>query len=172
MTYQFSEPPPQTAGWLTTRGAGDDFDHRGMVLRKVCDLEFECAQLLFAFFQGRNGAVTWDRAQEDLFGENGLLGSLPRMIKICSYLGLIGEDEAFDLRKLAKLRNMYAHGRERGQFLDDAEAVTVLRSLRLVQNSTHLLAGVTDEGLLQGAAEFLKRSLAQRRASLLSPSAA
>ena len=141
-------------------------NHRGMVLQEVCNLEHECALLLFSHFSKSNPKITWERASSELFWEFGMFGSLSRMVRISEYLGLLSDDEIHDLRLLAKLRNMYAHGRERGQFMDDSKATSVLRALKLVENSRTLLSGVTDEGVFDAAAGFLKARIESRRLSL------
>ncbi|MCB1887833.1 MAG: hypothetical protein KDH20_09525 [Rhodocyclaceae bacterium] len=141
------------------------FDHRAMVLRSVCELEFQCAQLLFALFKTKNPAKTWEEADSELFGENGLLSSLTRMVKIAVYLGLLEPDEVADLRIFARLRNMYAHGREREQFHEDPKAAALIRSLRLFKLSPTLQSH-DDQGIFLSCYSFLNDRLRLRAEAL------
>lgn len=143
-------------------GRGGQFDHRGMVLRSVCDLEFECAQMLFAYFSRRNPGITWEIAEGELFGENSLLGSLTKMVRICTYLALLDDDEAHDLRLLARLRNMYAHGRDRTQFYEDPKSRAILRSLQLYKNSLATLQAHDDQDIFRACSEYLRHLLQQK----------
>ena len=159
MTY---EVPPEAVGRhksVTIWGSGDQFDHRGMVLRGVCELEYQCGQVLFAYFSTKNKALTWEATEEDLFGEIGLLSALARRVKIAVYLGLLSNEEASDLRLLGKLRNMYAHGRTRSQFNEDAKAAAVVRSLALVKNSPQQTVGYDEQGLFLLCCEVLESRL-------------
>ena len=138
-----------------------------MVLRGVCELEYQCGQLLFAYFSTKNKTLTWEATEEDLFGENGLLSSLARRVKIASYLGLISSEEASDLKVLSKLRNMYAHGRARSQFNEDAKAAAVIRSLALVKNSPQQTAGYDEQGLFLLCCDVLESRLKRLRDQVL-----
>jgi DNA-binding MltR family transcriptional regulator len=150
----------------------DQFDHRAMVLRSVCELEFQCAQLLFAYFRTTGMTRSWEEAEDELFGENGMLGSLTRMVRLASYLNLLEQDEASDLRLLARLRNMYAHGRERQQFNEDPKASAVVKSLRLYKQSP-TLQNHNEQVVFLSCYEFLVKRLKARAQSLpLAPSAA
>lgn len=170
MTYTIPQAIAQAnrAFFLVQGGGGlsPQFDHRGMVLRSVCDLEAEFAQLLIAFFQRRNPSVSQIRAQKELFSENAMLSSLSRMVRLGGYLGLIDEDESHDLRIFAKLRNMYAHGRERGQFHLDGAAAALLKQLRLYATSVSVLQGFDDQAIFLSSYEFLKKQLHERAASV------
>ena len=150
----------------------DQFDHRAMVLRSVCEPEYQCAQLLFAYFKTTGMTHSWDEAEDELFGENGMLGSLTRMVRLGSYLNLLEQDEMADLRLLARLRNMYAHGRERQQFNEDPKASALVRNLRLYKKSPTLLSH-DDQGIFLSCYNFLVSRLRQRAQSLPhTPSAA
>ena len=143
----------------------NQFDHRAMVLRSVCELEFQCAQLLFALFKTKNPEKTWEEAEEELFGENGLLGSLTRKIKIGVYLGLLESDEVADLRVFARLRNMYAHGREREQFYEDQKAAALIKTLRLFRQSPTLQTH-DEQGIFLSCYSFLNARIHLRAESL------
>ena len=147
------------------------FNHRAMVLRSVCELEFQCAKLLFTFFKTKNSANTWEDAEDELFGENGLLGSLTRMVKIAIYLGLLEPDEAADLRLFARLRNMYAHGREREQFYEDPKAAALIRTFRLYGQSPSL-QGHDEQGIFLSCYSFLNVRLRRRAETITAPGGA
>ena len=137
-------------------------DHRGLVIRTTCDLENELAKLLFAFFKRRNPHATWERASKELFSETGLLSSLSKMTKIASYLALITDDEAHDLRLLGRLRNMYAHGRNRDQLNRDIETANIVLNLKLCKNSAATFSGFEVEWVYLGCTAHLRGLLEQR----------
>jgi DNA-binding MltR family transcriptional regulator len=136
-------------------------DHRGLVIRTTCDLENALAKLLFSHFTKMSPRVTWERAQKELFSESGLLSSLSKMTKIATYLGLVTADEAHDLRLLARLRNMYAHGRQRDQLDRDQEASRVIMDLVLHKNSAATFAGSEIEWIYLGCTAHLLSLLEQ-----------
>lgn len=156
-------------GFHLMHDRGGQFDHRGLVLRAVCDLEAECALLLFAFFKTRQASLEWDAAEADLFGETGMLGSLSRMVKLCAYLALLTNEEANDLKLFARLRNMYAHGRDRGQFYTDPKSAGMVRALLAFKNSPAVFAAHDEQGIFMACAEYLRQRLRERRASLDPP---
>lgn len=141
------------------------FDHRGMVIRVVCNLERVFAELLFAFFQSLNPKSSWGRAQKELFSETAILSSLTRMTRLAYYLGLVNEDEVHDLRIFARLRNMYAHGRERKQFYQDPIAADLLRHLRLYKNSQEVFADFDDQGIFLSCSAYLIDTFRTKMAS-------
>ena len=147
------------------------FEHRAMVLRCVCEFEYQCAQLLFAFFGTTGMERTWEEAESELFGENGMLGSLTRMVRLATYLNLLQPDEVADLRLLARLRNMYAHGREREQFYEDPKAAALIKTLRLYKNSPTIQSH-DEQGIFLSCYSFLNVRLRQRADSLAPPASA
>ena len=160
------EIPSRFAGrfrQVTIFGPNDQFDHRGMVLRGVCELEYQCARLLYAFFRTRVPKLSWEATEDDLFSENGLLTSLSRRVKVATYLGLLSDDEARDLRILSTLRNMYAHGRERSQFNEDPKASAAIRSMGLFKNSQTLFAGYDEQGIFLLCCHALGERIDERR---------
>jgi hypothetical protein len=142
------------------------FDHRGMVLRAVCDLETVISELLIAFFRSRNPSVSALRAQKELFSENAMLSSLTRMVRLGRYLALIDDDEAHDLRLIARLRNMYAHGPKRDQFYRDPESAYFVRQLRLYTTSSSVLVGFDEQAVFLASYNYLKQRLCERAQSL------
>ena len=95
-----------------------------------------------------------------------MLGSLSRMANLSYYLGLLAHDEVADLKTLARLRNMYAHGRDRDQFYRDDKTLAVLRSLILVHNSQHLLESHDEQGIFMSCAKFIQSLLASKAAAI------
>ncbi len=137
------------------------FNPRAMVLHWVCELEFTCAQVLFRFFLSQGAQKTWEDAERELFADNGLLSSLSRMTKIAGFLNVLSHEEISDLRTLAKLRNMYAHGREKDEFNSDTKAAALVRSLVLFRQSP-ALERHDPQGIFMSCCEVLKRRLDER----------
>ena len=137
-------------------------NHRAMVVQTMCELEFEMAQLLFAFFSKQGTNATWEQAENELFGDAGLLGSLSRMVKLSRYLALTDNDEAHDLMVLARLRNMYAHGRDRKQFYEDPKTSSQVEKLILYRNSP-ALSRHDHQGIYSSCFNFLRARLQEKR---------
>lgn len=165
MTYAVPESVAQANRGVMIMDVAGQFDHRGMVLREICELENVCAGLFIAFFQTRKSGLSETRVRKELFSENAMLSSLNRLVRLGLYLGLIEDDEAHDLRTLANLRNMYAHGRSRDQFYRDQEASAVLRSLKLMSASP-ALKELDDQGAFLSICQYLKQRMQERTAAL------
>ena len=95
-----------------------------------------------------------------------MLGSLSRMANLGYSLGLLENDEVIDLKILARVRNMYAHGRDRDQLYRDAKTLAVLQSLKLVYSSQQLIKSHDEQGIFRSCINFIKNRLASKAAAI------
>jgi DNA-binding MltR family transcriptional regulator len=142
------------------------FDHRGMVIRAVCQLEDELALLLFVHFRSQKSSLRWAHAKRRLFSENGILSTLTKMLTLASYLDLVADEEVHDLRALIDMRNKYAHRSARGQLGDDQYTTAKLESLILIQRSQAELAGIDHQGQFRSACHVLMLRLQAKREAI------
>lgn len=124
----------------------DQFDHRGMILRNVCQLEYDFKLFLIEAFRKINPSLRDEIADElqSMFGPDRPFGSLSKCLKVATLLKLIEENEAQDLKAMVNLRNMYAHGRNRQQLYEDSASMAFIREMHIVRNSATVL-GTRDE---------------------------
>jgi DNA-binding MltR family transcriptional regulator len=158
--YQIKELPPRVN--FLVMHESTQLDHRGLVLTGVADLEEIMANLLLAYFRKADPSLTSSIEDVDIFRENRALGSLSKMLHIAPLLGLVTNEELYDLGRLVRLRNMYAHGKNRKQFHYDAETLNVLRSLKLYAASANALAKEQDQFVFIEMKEFLANRLTSR----------
>ena len=92
---------------------------RALALEKAFDIESELIELLKREFKAMNREYDDANCDEDLFGEWGAIASLSKMAAIAHHLGFISRKDLQDLRKLYRVRNMYAHGRGRTHLKDE-----------------------------------------------------
>lgn len=140
----------------------NQFDHRSIVLGGVAELEFIFSRMMLAHFQKHSATVIETRADREIFEENRALGSLSKMLTIAPYLGLVTDDEHFDTKVMVRLRNMYAHGRDRKQFHNDPKAAEVLHSLRLFKNSRAVFAEKDHQTVFLECMKYIQNVMVER----------
>jgi hypothetical protein len=113
---------------------------RDTILTRIIDLEYEFQLYLFAAFKSFNSQISQAEFESGgIFSEPNMLSSLSKCLKLAKTLNLIDTDELHDLRKLVILRNMYAHGRHRREFHEDADAIAVMLSMKIYLNNEESL---------------------------------
>lgn len=133
--------------------------HRAMAIQAACDFEAYLSELLSAFFTSRNPEVTHETACRDLYSDGRVLGSLSKMADIAVYLGLISQSQQSALKKFARLRNHYAHGRHRGQLRTEPELFKLITSTDLYTQNAEQLRSLDEQAVFMCIKEQLARDI-------------
>ena len=91
----------------------------------AAELEASLGEVFLVWLERVNPKLDRNRAKEDLI-EKGAASSLPKVTDLAFHAGLIGEKTRHDLRKVAKLRDRYAHDLNRNQLEDDPEMLQLV----------------------------------------------
>lgn len=127
----------QKRGFLVF-GLQDQIDHRGTIIRGACEIETSLTDLLNRYFHSVNPSFSRNKALSELYAENRTLGSSKKMTDIAYYLGLVSDQLRHDLGKVSRLRNRYAHDRDRKQLDQDKEMYAILQDTYLYKGTPGL----------------------------------
>jgi hypothetical protein len=109
---------------------------RDGIIKAVIDLEYEFQLYLFAALRLINPNLNESQLGDGgIFSEPNMLSSLSKCLTLAVALDLVDDLMEFDIRKLVRLRNMYAHGRHRIELREDEEAQDIVRMLKIYANS-------------------------------------
>lgn len=134
------EPMPQI------RSAYDS-EHRALVISAAAELEHLLVARLKNEFLRLNPRAP-ENAIDRLFTERGVLSAFLHMSTMAYHLGTIEAWVLHDLRRIGKLRNRYAHDRDRGQLDQDIEMLEILKSTEIYRANA-ALQELRAEGLLR-----------------------
>lgn len=141
-------------GRISIFSGRSEFDHRAEILLKACDLEWRLSNAVLTLLQRYNTDLDREIATTELITE-GPLNSLKKLSDVSLQLGLIGPKTHHDLVKFSKLRNRYAHDRERKQLPEDHEMYRLLQETYLYRESQQALASVDEQGTMYAIYEQL-----------------
>lgn len=108
---------------------------RDAIIKAVIDLEYEFQLYLFAALRLIDPHLDEAELEDGIFSEPNMLSSLSKCLTLSVALHLVDDLLEFDIRKLVRLRNMYAHGRHRTELREDEQAQAIVRSLKIYTNS-------------------------------------
>jgi hypothetical protein len=134
-------------------------NHRAMAIQTVCDLESQLSELLSAVFISRNPSVSHDLATRELYTDERVLSSLRKMADVAFFLGVIDQEQRFDLKTLATLRDRYAHHRHAKQLYDEPEYFALVTKTNLYRNNQQQLLGLNEQAVLMCIKAQLMRDL-------------
>jgi hypothetical protein len=137
-------------------------NHRAIAIQVACDLESHLSELLSAFFAFQNPRVSHETATKELYSDGRVLCSLRKMADIALYLGLISQEQRFDLKTLSKLRDCYAHGRTLGQLADEPQLFALVTKTNLFRNNQSELTGLDQQAVFTCVKEQLILDLKER----------
>jgi DNA-binding MltR family transcriptional regulator len=123
-------------------------NHRAATIQTVCDLESQLSELISAVFISRNPQVTHEQAIEELYTNNRVLSALRKMADVALFLGVINEEERYDLKRLAELRDKYAHHRNAKQLYDEPEFYALITKTNLYKKNQQQLEGLNEQAVL------------------------
>ena len=110
-------------------------NHRAIAIQVACDLEMHLSELLSACFISHNSRVSHETAIEELYSDGRVLCSLRKMADVAVYLGLISQEQRFDLKTFSKIRDCYAHGRTLKQLGDEPQLFALLTKTNLYRGN-------------------------------------
>jgi len=146
--------------------APGQLNHRAITIQIACDLEAYLSELLSAFFVSQNPLVSHKNALSELYSEGRVLSSLKKMADVALYLGLISEEQRYDLKSLSKLRDRYAHDRHRKQLYEEPELFALITRTNLYKNNRSDLNGFDQQAILMCIKEQLIFDLKARLRSI------
>jgi DNA-binding MltR family transcriptional regulator len=123
-------------------------NHRATAIQTVCDLESQLSELLSAVFVSRNPHVSHELAVKELYTDERVLSSLRKMADVAFFLGLIDEEQRFDLKTLAILRDRYAHHRDAKQLYDEPALFALVTKTNLYRKNKLQLEGLNEQAVL------------------------
>jgi hypothetical protein len=126
-------------------------DHRGLAIRTACDLEAELVSLLSKFLMKTNGFAAAQAVNE--FEDWGL----KRLADLAFYLSFISDEDRHDIRKLGRLRDRYAHDKERKQLTEDAEMFALIEATYLYKSTPALKSIAQQQALVCVSRELSAR---------------
>lgn len=134
-------------------------NHRALAIQVACDLESHLSELLSAFFASRNSRVTHDSAVAELYSDGRVLSSLRKMADVAFYIGLITEEQRFDLKTMSKLRDCYAHGRTLNQLADEPQLFALVTKTNMYKANMAELTGLDQQAVYMCVKEQLVANL-------------
>lgn len=137
-------------------------NHRAIAIQVACDLESHLSELLSAFFVSRNPSVSHERAEKELYFDGHVLSSLRKMADVALYLGLITDEHRYDLKKLAELRDKYAHGRALKQLTEEPVLYALVTKTHMFRNNQSELTGLDEQAVFMCIKEQLIADLKDR----------
>jgi DNA-binding MltR family transcriptional regulator len=137
-------------------------NHRATAIQTVCDLESHLSELLSAVFISRNPNVSHELATKELYADERVLSSLRKMADVAFFLGVIDQEQRFDLKALATLRDRYAHHRHAKQLYDEPDYYALITKTNLYKNNKLLLDGLNEQAVLMCIKTQLMFDLAER----------
>jgi hypothetical protein len=150
--------------------APGQLNHRAIAIEAACDIESHLSELLSALFVSRNGNVSHERAVKELYFDGHVLSSLRKMADVALFLGLITEEHRYDLKRIAELRDKYAHGRTLKQLAEEPELYALITKTHMFRNNIEALAGFDQQAVFMCVKEQLILEMKERlnlfRASL------
>jgi hypothetical protein len=123
-------------------------NHRAAAIQTVCDLESQLSELLSAVFISRNPEVSHELATKELYTDERVLSSLRKMADVAFFLGVINQEQRFDLKALAMLRDRYAHHRHAKQLYDEPDYYALVTKTNLYKNNKPQLDGLNEQAVL------------------------
>ena len=136
----FDRRPAYSVG--NTEGIRWERNPRDLAVIVACDIEVALKELLRAFLWFLHGTGPSGNAQKDLIGGASKSASVDRLSTLAFRLKLIAKLEYEDLKKIAKLRNKYAHNKAMGAFSALADTCDLIRSCNAHKDIEHAIAKV------------------------------
>ena len=87
------------------------------------------------------------------------------MADVALYLGLITEEQRFDLKAMAKVRDCYAHGRTLKQLADEPQVFALVAKTNMYKISVDELTGLDQQAVFMCVKEQLIADLKARLSS-------
>ena len=137
-------------------------NHRAIAIQTVCDLESQLGELLSAVFISLNPNVSHELATKELYTDERVLSSLRKMADVAFFLGVVGQEQRFDLKALATLRDRYAHHRHAKQLYDEPDYYALITKTNLYKNNKLLLDGLYEQAVLMCIKTQLMHDLSER----------
>ena len=148
-------------GSFTIYAHSGEVPHRAWIIMYVAELESLLGNRFITWLASHNPSADLAKAKVDLI-DGAILGSLTKLADMSYYLNLIGPKMLHDLRKLAKLRDRYAHDFPRGQLDTDLEMFKFVQDTHLYkENRARLLEirELPEQTAFIAVAEQLKASI-------------
>ena len=123
-------------------------NHRAAAIQIVCDLESQLSELLSAVFISRNPSVSHELATKELYTDERVLSSLRKMADVAFFLGVVDQEQRFDLKALAALRDRYAHHRHAKKLYDEPDYYALITKTNLYKNNNPQLDGLNEQAVL------------------------
>lgn len=143
-------------------GPPGQLNHRAIAIQVACDLESHLSELLSAFFVSQNPLKSHGTAISELYSDGRVLSSLRKMADVALYLGLISEEQRYDLKTFSKLRDCYAHGRTLRQLTDEPQLFALVTKTNLYKNNKLELNGLDQQAVFMCIKEQLIVDLKER----------
>ena len=137
------DPNLLRGGSIVIVGNSGEVPHRAWIIMESAELEVLLGEVFLAWLGRTNPAANLSQAKQELIDE-GSLGSLTKLSDIAFYLGLIGPKTRHDLRKIAKLRDRYAHDRDRGQLGGDPQMFKLVEETYLYKENRDIMRSTND----------------------------
>ena len=144
-------------------------NHRATVIQVACDLESHLSELLSAFFVTQNAQISHETATTELYSDGRVLSSLRKMADVALYLGLISQEQRFDLKTISKLRDCYAHGRALKQLTEEPQLFALVTKTNMYKANAAALAGLDQQAVFMCVKEQLILDLTVRLNSFTAP---
>ena len=98
----------------------------------------------------------------ELYSDGRVLCSLRKMADVALYLGLISDEQRFDLKTFSKLRDCYAHGRTLRQLADEPQLFELITKTNLYRSNKSELAGLDQQAVFMCVKEQLIMDMKER----------
>ena len=138
--------------------------NRGIILSLAIEFEYDFQLYMLAILRKINPEISEvEFGKDGIFVDPNMLSSLAKCLNLAEVLGMLSQDEQHDIRKFVKLRNMYAHGRDRTDIKDDERAKAVLYSMKIYANSKQRLDSMNAGDALFCCVNFLSVVIKEKR---------
>ena len=152
----------QWRGIQIVLSAPGQLNHRAIAIQVACDLESHLSELLSALFTSLNPRISHESAMTELYSDGRVLSSLRKMADVALYLGLINQEQRFDLKTMSKLRDCYAHGRTLKQLADEPQLFALITKTNIYKANKAQLAGLDQQAVFMCVKEQLIADLKER----------
>ncbi len=139
--------------------------NRGAVIDKICELELQACQLLKAEFRNRNEEYSESNVEKLIFGESGIAATLGKMALLLHNLGYIKKHDYEDLKKIYRIRCIYAHTPGRKMLSQEPDIYKYVRDCswyhRFGKHIDHIDESYPEERTFIALCEYYRQLLAR-----------
>lgn len=140
---------------------------RDVILHWLIEFDFDFKCYVLAVLRQINPDISeLEFDNKGIFAEPQMLSSLSKCIRFAKVLNIVSADEFHDIDKLVKLRNKYAHGRNRTALDDDPDATAIVLSMKLFLNNKDSLVAMSTGHIFLSCVQTLSENVKEKTSRL------